>query len=95
MIRQLFAGNRAGHFVHCRITNVNLCHSWTFCSNSRTKIFGSETPVKHNNSQDICTQLQIEIKPPSEGPCPHIVIGGWVQNFPGCLYTILPVSDGV
>lgn len=60
------------HIVFTALTNVSLCHSWTFCSESRT--FGSKTPVKHNNSQNICTRLQIEIKPPSEIRVPALTM---------------------
>lgn len=64
----------------------------TSCSNRGATTYGSKTPARHNNSQDICTQLhnQDETEPPSEiPPSAHIV------NFisPGCLDTILPVSD--
>lgn len=61
---------------------------WTFCPLQnhkretvaltdvlfQQKTFGSETPVKHNNSQDICTWLRIEIKPPSEITVPALTL---------------------
>lgn len=43
----------------------DLCCLRMFFSNRKTKTFGSEAPMKPNNSQDICTRLQIKKKPPS------------------------------
>lgn len=37
---------------------------------------GQKPPVKHNNSQDICTRLQIELKPPSEALTLSSLAGG-------------------
>lgn len=51
------------------------------------RVLGQKPPVKHNNSQDICTRLQIKIKPPSEFTVPALTLDPKLPTL------FLPISD--
>lgn len=51
------------------------------------RVLGQKPPVKHNNSQDICTRLQIKIKPPSEFTVPALTLDPKLPTL------FLPISE--